>query len=154
MYLLNAGTAWEEAEAEQRNKLARALFETITVQNGHAVEVCPRQEFLPYLALAEAEVPTTDGPALSSQSTLRRSRGDSNPNLRPLDYFESRRVAMFAASLHVKTASSPRRLIGPPDEELQSLVAEGLTLRQIGERVGMSAEGVRWRLQRASTAVG
>jgi site-specific DNA recombinase len=85
-YLLDAGAAWEDADARQRNKLARALFEAILVRDGHVLAVRPRQEFVPYLALAEgeAQAPTTNGSApVSSESTLRRSRGDSNPRSRP-----------------------------------------------------------------------
>ena len=48
----------------------------------------------------------------------------------------------------------PRRLLGPPGETLRALAAGGFTLREIGERVGMSVEGVRWRLRRASAAAG
>jgi DNA-directed RNA polymerase specialized sigma24 family protein len=55
------------------------------------------------------------------------------------------------AELFVRPA---RRLIGPPDAVLQALAADGLTLREIGERVGMSAEGVRWRLSRAAAVAG
>ena len=48
----------------------------------------------------------------------------------------------------------PRRLIGPPNESLRELAREGLTSRDIGEGVGMSAEGVRWRLRRAAATAG
>ena len=47
-----------------------------------------------------------------------------------------------------------RRLIGPPDDELQALAAAGLTLREIGEQAGMTAEGVRWRLRRVAAVAG
>lgn len=38
-YLLNAGAAWEDGDGEQRNKLARALFEAVMVKD-HSSTVC------------------------------------------------------------------------------------------------------------------
>ena len=34
-YLLDAGAAWDDADAAQRNRLARALFEAVLVCDGH-----------------------------------------------------------------------------------------------------------------------
>ena len=77
-----------------------------------------------------------------------------NPRQRTLELFEFRpfnlaRVLPFDAFVRPS-----RRPIGPPDDELRALADAGLTLREIGERVGLSAEGVRWRLRRASAGPG
>src|SRR5438552_4173344 len=52
-YLLNVGTAWTEADGEQRNKIARAVLNHIVIRDGHTVAVQPRPEFQPYLGLAQ-----------------------------------------------------------------------------------------------------
>jgi hypothetical protein len=85
-YLLNAGVAWNDADAQQRNPLTRALFEVLLVRGGHLEAVQPRQEFQPYFVLAETETPAPEEQelTLSHQSSMRRSRGDSNPNARPI----------------------------------------------------------------------
>jgi hypothetical protein len=94
-----------------------------------------------YLSLRlSSEVPTT--------------RGDSNPNQRTINLFELRPFHLAHVLPAEAFARTPRRLIGPPDEELRILAADGLTLRDIAERVGMSAEGVRWRLRRAPAITG
>ena len=58
LYLLNAGAAWQDADTEHRNRLARALFETVLIRNQHVVAIRPRAEFQPYFALLEPEAPT------------------------------------------------------------------------------------------------
>ena len=73
-------------------------------------------------------------------------RKDSNPHQRTLDLFELRHFSLARLLPPDVFAGPARRLIGPPDETLRILAAEGLTLRQIAERVGMSREGVRLRL--------
>ena len=84
-YLLGAGIAWSDADAQQRNRLTRALFEVLLVRNGHLEAVQPRQEFQLYFVPAETETPAPEGRelALSHHSSMRRSRGDSNPRSRP-----------------------------------------------------------------------
>jgi hypothetical protein len=77
-------------------------------------------------------------------------RGDSNPHQRTLDLFELRHFSLARLLPPEAFARPPRRLIGPPDETLRALNAEGLTLRQIAERVSMSAEGVRLRLREST----
>jgi predicted trehalose synthase len=57
-YVLNAGAAWDDADDAHRNRLVRALFESVNVRDGHLVAVRPRPEFQPYLALTETETPT------------------------------------------------------------------------------------------------
>ena len=43
-FLANVGDAWREASQDQRNKLARALFEQIQIQDSRVVFVKPRPE--------------------------------------------------------------------------------------------------------------
>jgi site-specific DNA recombinase len=57
-YVLNAGAAWDDADDAQRNRLVRALFESVLVRDRHLPAVQPRPEFQPYLALMKAEAPT------------------------------------------------------------------------------------------------
>ena len=57
-YVLNAGAAWDDANDSQRNRLARALFESVLIRDQHLVAVQPRPEFQPYLVLVDAETPT------------------------------------------------------------------------------------------------
>src|SRR6185503_16518965 len=56
-YVLNAGAAWDDADDAQRNRLVRALFESVLVRDRHLVAVRPRPEFQPYLTLADMENP-------------------------------------------------------------------------------------------------
>jgi hypothetical protein len=79
---------------------------------------------------------------------------DSNPNQRTQNLFELRPFRLDRVLPTESFSRLPSRLIGPPDEELRALAVKGLTLRAIAERVGMSAEGVRWRLRRAPTIIG
>ena len=83
-YVLNADAAWDDADDAQRNRLVRALFESVLVQDQHLVAVRPRPEFQPYLTLAQTEEPTSlrGMPALKPRM-WRRARGDSNPRSRP-----------------------------------------------------------------------
>jgi hypothetical protein len=76
---------------------------------------------------------------------------DSNPHQRTLELFELRHFCLARLLPPEAFTRPPRRLIGPPDATLHALATEGLTLRQIAERVGMSPEGVRLRL---ATSVG
>ena len=85
-YLLNAAEAWDAADARQRNRLARALFDAVIVRDGHIGAVRPRQEFQPYFVLAGLETTTPaalNGAAASTDSSLRRSRPDSNRRSHP-----------------------------------------------------------------------
>lgn len=50
-YLANVATAWREASQEQRNKLAKTLFEEIWVEDKRVVAVKPRPEFEPFFKL-------------------------------------------------------------------------------------------------------
>ena len=50
-FLANVAGAWDEANQEQRNKLAKTLFEKILVENNRVVAVKPRPEFEPFFKL-------------------------------------------------------------------------------------------------------
>jgi hypothetical protein len=91
-------------------------------------------------------------PRLLKRLLRERAGWDSNPNQRTQDLFEQRPYCIARLLPTEAFARPARRLIGPLDDELQVLATQGLTLREIGERVGMSAEGVRWRLRRATAA--
>jgi len=58
------GVAWEAADAGQRNRWARALFEAVAVRDGHVAAVRSRPEIQPYLVLAKTETPLTNGAAM------------------------------------------------------------------------------------------
>ena len=50
-FLANVANAWDEATQEQRNKLAKVLFEEILVENNKVVAVKPRPELEPFFKL-------------------------------------------------------------------------------------------------------
>ena len=81
-YLLDAGAAWDDADSGQRNRLARALFETVLVRDRHLVAVRPRPEFQPYLALMEAATPT---PATGGRRCHAEERGGGLEGIRTPD---------------------------------------------------------------------
>jgi len=51
-FLANVAEAWDEANQEQRNKLAKTLFEQILVENNKVVAVKPRPELEPFFKLS------------------------------------------------------------------------------------------------------
>ena len=50
-FLANVAEAWDEANQEQRNKIAKILFEQILVENNKVVAVKPRPELEPFFKL-------------------------------------------------------------------------------------------------------
>ena len=50
-FLANVGQAWDEANQEQRNKIAKTLFEKILVEDNKVVAVKPRPELEPFFRL-------------------------------------------------------------------------------------------------------
>ncbi|MCH8869974.1 MAG: hypothetical protein IIC85_09700, partial [Chloroflexi bacterium] len=76
-FLQDLALAWEAADYEQRNKLARCLFEEIWVRDKKVVAVKPRGEFEPFFRLnleedgcvnenIELATPTGVEPAISA----------------------------------------------------------------------------------------
>jgi len=72
-FLRNVTRAWKEASQEQRNRLARQLFEEIWVKDKHVIAVRPRPELEPFFRLSyedwlekfESESPKPPGVAIS-----------------------------------------------------------------------------------------
>lgn len=61
-FLSNVAEAWKEATQEQRNKLAKALFEEIWLENNRVVGVKPRPELEPFFRLSYEEFVHTSDP--------------------------------------------------------------------------------------------
>ncbi len=70
-FLSNVAKAWREANQEQRNKLARTLFQEIWIKDKQVVAVKPQPEFEPFFQLNYEE--------FVNKSLKKRPRGDSNP---------------------------------------------------------------------------
>jgi len=54
-FLANVAEAWREANQEQRNKLARVLFEQIWIEDSRVIEVKPRDELKTFFQLSFEE---------------------------------------------------------------------------------------------------
>ena len=70
-FLSSVVKAWKEANQEQRNKLARTLFQEIWIKDKQVVAVKPQPEFEPFFQLNYGE--------FVNKSLKKRPRGDSNP---------------------------------------------------------------------------
>jgi site-specific DNA recombinase len=70
-FLTNIGEAWRAASAEQRNKLARTLFQEIWIKDNQVVAVKPQPELEPFFELNYDEFVNT--------VMKKRPRWDSNP---------------------------------------------------------------------------
>lgn len=49
-YLADISSAWEVATPEEKNRIARQLFNRVVIENRTAVEVTPRPDLLPFFA--------------------------------------------------------------------------------------------------------
>ena len=70
-FLANVAQSWEEATGEQRNKIARSLFQEIWVKDKQVVAVRPQPELEPFFQLNYEE--------FVNKVLKMRPRGDSNP---------------------------------------------------------------------------
>ena len=70
-FLRNVAAAWRQADEQQRNKLARTLFDAVWIENQRVLAVTPRPELKPFFDLQYSE--------LSSDVLQWRPRRDSNP---------------------------------------------------------------------------
>ncbi len=71
LFLANIGEAWRVASGEQRNKLARTLFQEIWIKDSQVVAVRPQPELQPFFALNYEE--------FVNKVMKKRPRWDSNP---------------------------------------------------------------------------
>ena len=70
-FLASTARAWSEADQEQRNKLARSLFQEIWIEDRQVVAVKPLAELEPFFRVNFGE--------FVNKSLKKRPRGDSNP---------------------------------------------------------------------------
>ena len=70
-FLTNIGEAWRAASAEQKNKLARTLFQEIWIKDNQVVAVKPQPELEPFFELNYEE--------FVNKVMKKRPRWDSNP---------------------------------------------------------------------------
>ncbi len=71
LFLKDIAEAWKQADQQQRNRLARQLFDVVWIKDKKVLAVTPRPEFKPFFDLQYEGL---------SQGVLQwRPRGDSNP---------------------------------------------------------------------------
>jgi site-specific DNA recombinase len=70
-FLANVAKAWEEATQEQRNRLARSLFQEVWIKDKQVVAVKPQPELEPFFELNYEE--------FVGKIMKKRPRGDLNP---------------------------------------------------------------------------
>jgi hypothetical protein len=54
-YLADIALAWQVATPEERNELARQMFNSVKIENRTAVEITPRPDLVPFFAALAAE---------------------------------------------------------------------------------------------------
>ena len=69
-FLRDVPSAWREATQEQRNKLARVLFDAVWIEDQQVLGVTPRPELKPFFDLQYSE--------MSNDVLQWRPRPDSN----------------------------------------------------------------------------
>ncbi len=70
-FLKDVSLAWKQSDEQQRNRLARQLFDIAWIKDKKVLAVTPRPEFKPFFDLQDEGL---------SQGVLHiRPRGDSNP---------------------------------------------------------------------------
>ena len=53
-FLRDVPAAWDAVSAEQRNTLARTLFQSVDIDDGRVITVLPEADFAPFFNMAEA----------------------------------------------------------------------------------------------------
>jgi site-specific DNA recombinase len=84
--LRDVAAAWAASEPEERNQLARTLFDDLRVLGHEIVAVKPREAFTPFFRLNYETWKAENPPANQqggSQSRQERKRRDSNPRSQP-----------------------------------------------------------------------
>ncbi len=78
-FLTNIANAWDQASQEQRNKLARCLFQEVWIRDKEVIAVRPQPELKPFFDLNHEAMEKN----LSHIFGKWRPRGDSNPRSPP-----------------------------------------------------------------------
>ena len=73
-FLSSVALAWREATTEQRNRLAKAIYEDVYVEGEQVVSVRPREEMRPFFMLGCHEKGGTCGPEGIRTPGLQRDR--------------------------------------------------------------------------------
>ena len=71
LFLEDVSEAWKQADEQQRNRLAKQLFDIVWIKDKKVLAVTPRPEFKPFFDLQYE--------GLSQGVMHMRPRGDSNP---------------------------------------------------------------------------
>jgi hypothetical protein len=131
----SVANAWERATQEQRNMLARCVFQEIWIKDKDVVAVKPQPEFKPFFAMNWEEY---------SKIMKIRPRGDSGSNVQHTAYLLE--ILYPAISQPVTTYKLPCRLW----KELAKRHSTQ-SLRQLAKEYGVSHEAVRRALAAAAT---
>jgi len=148
-FLTNVAEAWTVADQEQRNRLARALFEEIWVKDKKVVAVVPRPELEPFFALRHAR---DDKDGLKKIFGNWRPRRASNPRSDLARSCPSLArtcfcsVKLFALRLRICVPTSACALLAQPQR-----VRAALARADLGRR-GRSASGKRYGPEQCTAA--
>ena len=148
-YLADIALAWQVATPEERNELARQMFNSVKIENRTAVEITPRPDLVPFFAALAAES--------SNVMTYGRKRRGSNPHLQNLLPRHQRVPVLDFRVRHSvgprwpsrRDATSPlryraraRRLTPEQESKIRAL-AGTKSLRSLAADFGVSHETIR-----------
>jgi site-specific DNA recombinase len=149
-YLADLAQAWQVATPEERNKLARQMFNGVQIENRTAVAITPRPDLLPFFATLASET--------SSVMTHGRKRRGTVPQVQ-YQYGQSIRVPLPDSkyigeptsrdSSHIDDTFLPRRLGQRPrklthsDEATIRILSITCSLRALAVQFGVSHETIR-----------
>jgi site-specific DNA recombinase len=156
-YLQQVPAAWRDATPEQRNELARLLFEEVVVDDRRVVGAVPRTEYLPFFALDEAArtdrgkaTPPPQRAGVSTEFEEAGSRGFeppisalTGPHVRPLHH-EPRRLTTGIVPQRGHGFQMP---VSAPAARAQACVAARAPARR--QAPGRCRSGARLRRLRA-----
>jgi hypothetical protein len=148
-YLADIALAWQVATPEERNELARQMFNSVKIENRTAVEITPRPDLVPFFAALAAES--------SNVMTYGRKRRGSNPHLQNLSRGHHRvPIQDFRLCPAVVPRWSSRREVSlfpryhararklTPDQEASIRALAGTkSLRALAAQFGVSHETIR-----------
>lgn len=133
-FLTNVADAWDAANQEQRNKLARCLFQEVWIKDNEVVAVKPQPELKPFFDLNYEAMQEK----LSQNFGKWRPRGGSEYHVRlSIETFP------VMAPLYLTVPDRPSRKL--PPSLWPEVVArhKGKSLRELAEEYRVSRESVR-----------